>query len=231
MSAMAIAAGLFSLQAGQLVLDRPLRAEPAEVGGAGRVEAAVGAWYVSSDRVDSIGTPFQAKWNVSDRWQLRIQSVGMTGAASTWLELSELRDIQLGAQFQFLGSRESGIDAAFRGLFVGLHEKKHRAILTGLFSKRQRMAEWDLNSHSRDQLPLTGTLALGSKIWAARWWGGAIGYVFEIPEYETARHRAEGSLLARPWPNWVFDLGGEVQFAPWTRVIFKGGLSFYIGKL
>ncbi len=244
MSVLLVAVGVMSLQATPLVLDRPLRAEPAEVGGARHVEAAAGGWYVTSDRVDSIGTPMQIKWNLGQAWQLRLQTVGMIGAADTWLELSELRDIEGGAQFQFMGAGAAAgakrqLDGAFRALLVGLHEKKLRAILTGLIGKRWQRSELDFNvelsvpfnEKSRAEIPFTGTLALGGKHWFTRNWAAAAGYVLEVPEDVKARHLIEGSFLSLLSGNWVIDAGAEYQFAPLTRVIFKAGVSFYVGRL
>lgn len=242
MSALLVVVGVMSLQATPLVLDRPLRAEPAEVGGERRVEAAAGAWYVTSDRLDSIGTPMQIKWNLSKAWQLRMQAVGWVGVASTFMELGEFRDIEVGAQYQFYGAGSapgSGVDASFRALLVGIHHKKFRAILTSLIGRRWKSSELDFNielsvpfnEESSEAIPLTGTFALGGKHWFSEFWGGAAGYVLEVPEEMKVRHRAEGSFLARLSKNWVIDAGGEYQFAPWTRFIFKAGVSFYIGHL
>jgi hypothetical protein len=230
-----------SLQATPVILDRPLRAEPAEVGGARHVEAAAGAWYVTSDRVDSIGTPMQMKWNLSKAWQLRLQTVGWVGIAETFLQKSEFHDIEAGAQFQFMGvgAAEGQFDGAVRGILVGLHGKKLRGILTSLFARRWQRSELDLNIEitvpfndtSAAVLPLTGTLALGGKHWFSEHWGGGAGYVLEVPKDVKARQRVEGTFLARLSKHWVIDAGGEYQFAPWTRWIFKAGVSFYIGRL
>ncbi len=242
MSTILVAIGVMSIQATPLVLDRPLRAAPAEVGGANRVEAAIGAWYSASNRLDSIGTPMQLKWNLGTAWQLRLQSVGWVGVAETFMELSEYHDIEGGAQFQFMGAGAAAgeqLDGAVRALLVGLHGKKLRAILTGLLSKRWQNSELDLNleftvpfnDSSRAELPFMGTLALGGKHWFSQYWGAGAGYVLEAPDDQKARHRVEGTLLALLSKNWVIDAGGQYQFAPWGRFVFKAGVSFFIGDL
>jgi hypothetical protein len=238
-SALATALGLFALQSASIVPERPLRAEPAAIGDAGRVEMDIGAWYVTSSRLDSIGTPARLSVNITRAFQFRIQTVGMIGRAEDWWDKAELRDGQIGAQYQFMGvgeDRYGKMDAAFRARVVGLHPKKHRGIFTGLFSRVYDRSSIDLNlelsvpfnDQSRSQIPLLGTAALGGRQWWSDTWGGAAGYVFEWPEAMTARHRVEAAFLARLGRSWVFDAGAEYQFSPWTRWIFKAGLSFMI---
>lgn len=242
MSAILVAVGVMSLQATPLVLDRPLRAEPASVGGERRVEAAFGGWYSTGDRVDSIGTPMLTKWNLSGAWQLRLQTVGVIGKAETWLKKGELRDIEGGAQFQYMGvgrPADGHVDGAVRALLVGLHQKKFRAILTGLFGKRWHNSELDLNievsipfnEESRGEIPYMGTLAIGGKHWFTDYWAFGAGYILEVPEEAKTRQRVEAALLALLSKSWVLDAGWEYQFVPWSRLRFKAGFSFFIGRL
>ena len=54
---------------------------------------------------------------------LVVLSVGMIGIAETWLEKGELRDIEGGAQFQFMGAGrppDGHIDGSVRAPLVGL---------------------------------------------------------------------------------------------------------------
>ena len=239
MTGLATALGFFALQTAPIVPERPLRAEPAAIGDAGRIELDVGGWYVTSARLDSIGTPARISWNITRALQFRVQTVGMIGRAEDWWGKSELRDGQVGAQVQFLGVGEAArgrTDASLRARVVGLHPKKHRGIFTGLFSRAFDRSSIDLNvevsvpfnDQSRSQIPLLGTAALGGRQWWSDAWGGAAGYVVEWPEAMALRHRVEGAVLMRLGRSWVLDGGAEYQFSPWTRWIFRAGVSLLV---
>ncbi len=221
-----------------LVLDRPLRAQPASLSELRRVEGSLGVEYFKTNPLpDSMGSPATLKWTVMQDFQLRIATVGFIGEAFTYTTLSELHDIKLGAQYQFLHLPLVPIDAAIRGYVVGVDSRKQRYILTTLLSTTWLGSSWDANIELSVPLqpnapPLQGTIAVGQKWPFTINWGFGIGYVMELPEKRTTRHFGQLGIWYHLSPDWVIDLGSQTELGgSGTNYSIFGGVSFFIGPM